>query len=268
MTKPPVAVCFFGITRSLKRTIGSIEANVLGPAEALDQGAKCYAHLFQQAHINNPRSDESGAMDLNEHSLLNLDQVEFEAPDGCLEIWDFEGLKAHGSLWNDDFRSLRNLVHQLHSLNRVTEMALAGGAEIVVFARPDLTYHDSLAPALARANRGKGDLVQLPWWQPFDGLNDRFAVVRGTTAIRAYGQRITQLTAYCAAHGPVHAEKLVRFSLEQAQVPVRTFGARASRTRIDGTSPDEIFDYPRRYEIKRRYPAVGRLVKAVKSRLK
>jgi hypothetical protein len=265
MKLPPVAVCFFGITRSLTRTVPSIQTNVLGPATAMHQGAKTYGHFFQQAFIDNPRSDESGKMSLEEHQLLDFDKLDLEAPDACLDLRDFEGLKSFGSPWKDNFKSLRNLIHQLHSLNKVTEMALADGAELVLFARPDLTYHDSLADALRRANRQGRPLVQLPWWQPFGGLNDRFAVARGQGAIRAYGQRVKQLPAFCEAHGPAHAESLLQFALDRAQVPVRTIGARASRTRIDGTSPEEPFDYPSRYELKRRYPVLGRLATKLKS---
>ena len=268
MTHPPVAVCFFGITRSLTRTLASIENNILTPAQNLPQGAKCYGHFFQQAFINNPRSDEVGEMDIEEHRLLPFRDLKLEEPDTCLSMWNFEEIKSFGSPWNDNFVSLRNLIHQLHSLNQVTEMALRDGAEIVVFARPDMTYHDSLARPLRRANRTKGPLVQLPWWQPFGGLNDRLAIVRDEAAIRAYGQRIQKIPAFCATNGPLHAESLVRFALEAAQVPVHTIAARASRTRIDGTSPEEPFDYPYRYEIKRRYPIVGRVAKSLKSHLR
>ena len=134
-----VAICFFGITRSLSHTRASIEAHVLAPARQLSS-PKIYAHFFLQKEIDNPRSGEKGILDYEEYRLLPSDWLKLEEPDHCLAQWNFEGLKAWGDSWQDEFRSLRNLIHQLHSLHTVTEAALADGTEVCLFCRPDLRH--------------------------------------------------------------------------------------------------------------------------------
>lgn len=246
-----VAVCFFGITRSLAHTRASIEAHVLTPTRKLSS-PKIYAHFFLQREIDNPRSGEKGQLDHEEHRLLPIDWLKLEDPDLCLSQWNFEGLKAQGDSWQDDFRSLRNLIHQLHSLNAVTEAALADAAEICLFCRPDLRYHDSLEPALTLALRTRGDCVLLPFWQAHGGQNDRFAICVGPKAIAAYGQRIRLAETFCRERAEaLNSEFLLDFSLKRAGIPVRTIRARASRVRLDGVQRYEDFARPWVSRVKR-----------------
>lgn len=241
---PRIALCFFGITRSLRHTVTSIETRAIRPARAAGE-ARIYAHFFRQRRLDHARTPETGELDPDEHRLLDPDWLEMEEPEACLETWDFEALKGYGDFWQNEFYSLRNLVHQLHSMNRVTAAARADGAEICLFLRPDLQYHDSLAPAIGRARRALDagrPLVQLPWWQAWNGHNDRFAIATGDAAIAAYGSRVTQLAAFCAeTGGPVHSESLVAYAMDKAGIPVRTIGARASRVRMNGNMRYEDF---------------------------
>lgn len=251
---PRIAICFYGITRSLRHTLPSIEARAILPARAAGD-VRIYAHFFLQRRIEQSRTGETGTLDLDEHRLLRPDWLELEEPDACLEIWNFEELKRHGDFWQNDFQSLRNLVHKLHSMNRATAAARADGAEICLFLRPDLMYHDSLGPAIRRArqalDRG-GPLVQLPWWQSWHGCNDRFAVATGDAAIAAYGGHVTQLAAFAReAGGPVHSERLLAWALARADIPVRTIGARASRVRLGGSVRYEDFLPPRLSALRR-----------------
>lgn len=250
MTKK-IAVCFFGITRSLTHTIASIEKNVLAPARKHGD-VIVYAHFFLQRQIQDDRSGECGAMDLEEYQLLPIDRLQLEEPDLCLDQRGFSNLKTFGDSWDNGFSSLRNLVHQLHSLDAVTTAALADGAEVCLFCRPDMRYHDSLRPSLRRALR-RNNLVQLPKWQHWTGLNDRFAVCSGASAIAAYGHRITVAEQFCRNRAsPLHSEQLVKYALEQANVPVRQISTRASRVRLDGTQPYEDFWGPKSGPVMRR----------------
>ena len=235
-----LAICFFGITRSLTHTIASIEKNVLAPARKHGD-VRVYAHFFLQRQIEEERTGESGALDIEEYKLLPIDWLRLEEPDLCLDQRGFSNLKTFGDYWGNGFSSLRNLVHQLHSLDAVTTAALADGADVCMFCRPDLRYHDSLRSPLRRALR-RSNLAQLPFWQPWSGLNDRFALCSGTAAIAAYGQRIDVAEQFCEDRTcPLHSEQLVKFALEQANVPVRQIRARASRVRLDGTQEYEDF---------------------------
>lgn len=89
------AVCFYGITRSLKYTLPSIENNIIRPARQ-HGNVVVLAHFFNQSRIDNPRSGERGSLDTDEHRMLQADHCMIEEPEACLETWRFSELKPYG----------------------------------------------------------------------------------------------------------------------------------------------------------------------------
>lgn len=257
---PKIAICFFGITRSLTHTIGSIEHNILESARAAGD-VSTFAHFFQQLEIDNPRSGEKGMLRQDEHTLLAPDWLELEEPDLCLAEMDFETLKSYGDVWQDGFQSLRNLVHQLHSLDRVTNAALGWKPDICIFARPDLMYWDSFDRVLDKALKAPKQTAFIPSWQHWRGLNDRFAVCVGSDAAQAYGTRKQHALGFAQASSAVHAESLLKHSLQMNEINVQRFGVRASRVRSDGTIKKEDFRDKRTV-----FPRVNKFFKRVRQR--
>lgn len=240
-----IAICFFGITRSLRYTSYSIDENIIAPAQAFGQ-TKVFAHFFNQVEIDNPRSGESGKSDVEEYRLLNADWLVIEEPDNCLEKHNFNQLCAYGDTWNDNFVSLRNLVHQLHSLNEVTKAALDWKPDIVLFIRPDLLYHSSLKRYIGSILKCGSECVMLPAWQNWEhGYNDRFAICKFRSAIEAYGKRVGDMHEFCELNKtPLHSERLLRYVLEKSEIKPKRMSARASRVRIGGRLKKENFDGP------------------------
>ena len=254
MDEPPkIAIAFFGIIRSLKDTLHSIQSNVIAPCE--DKGVTVsVAHLFDTRRIENDRTKENVEVDPEEFKLLELDQVELtnSHSDDILDV--LEAAKKFGDFWEDDFQSLSNLVHQLYSLRRVTQMVLQANADVAVYCRPDIRYHDSIRSGLQSALSAREDQVLLPYWQRHKGgLNDRFAICRGEQAIRAYGFRLDAALAFCEATGqPLHAERLLRYSLERASIPTSRLDVEGSRVRANGRVEEEDFKI-RRWKTFRNY---------------
>ena len=244
MPEPKIAVCFFGITRSLSYTVRSIERCILRPAQRQGE-TRLFAHFFDQRDISNPRSREAGRLRRDEHKLLPLDWLELEEPDTFLPARGFDAVAAFGDAHDDDFRSLRNLFHQLHSLDRVTRQAMTWAPDIVVFARPDLAYHQSFAPVLKAALRRSDPAAFLPRWQQWKGgVNDRFAVCTADAA-PVYGSRIDSMIEFCTTQSSMlHAEQLLKYRLDRAGVSIIPIPHRASRIRFDGTMNFEDFSPP------------------------
>ena len=214
---------------------------MLAPARQAGE-TRVFAHFFDQSRIDNPRTGEALEVDPEDYRLLAPDAVELEPPGACLAAWDYPRIEAAGDTWHDGHRSVRNLVHQLHSLDRVTRLATPWAPDLWIYARPDLRYHDSLAPILARAAAGPDETVWLPLWLWRGGLNDRFAVIRGARAAQAYGTRARRMHAFCTATGgPLHAERLLRFAL--ADTAIRRIASRATRIRANGAESWESFSF-------------------------
>ena len=234
-----VAVVFFGITRALRLTLPAITANLIDPARAVAKEVRLFGHFFTQTAIQNARSGEEGQLDPEEYKLLALDAVELEAPGTCLDLYPMAEMQAKGDIWRDDFASFRNLVHQLHSLKRATLLAEAFEPDIVIFARPDLLYHDSMAEHLDFLARAHRQFVLVPDWSLWYGLNDRFALAKGAEGIAAYGKRADRMGEYCARGKRLHSERFLKYALEGQRV--RQVHLRASRVRSNGLQVLEDF---------------------------
>ena len=237
-----IAVCFFGLSRSLATTHESIARNVIEPCRRRGETVTL-AHLYQQARIQSARSGENAELDPQDYRLLELDAVTL-----CLTVPPqlggiLEDMKPHGDAWNNDFSSLSNLIRQLYSLSAAFRMAQWHDPDIVLFCRPDLIYHDSLEPVLEALVQETRDMVALPDWHHWkEGYNDRFALCRGPKAAQAYAERLNVVHDYVAAkRKALHSERLLRFALERAKIPAMVFPQRASRVRAGGLLVEEDF---------------------------
>lgn len=234
-----IAVCFRGISRSLSHTITSIRDNVLAPSSAFGE-VRVFTHLFDQKTIDNPRSGEKGSLDSDEHRLLPSDWLVLEPPGECLQKNHYDTLQTFGDPWNDDFASLRNLIHDLHSLKQGWLAAREWQADAYLFLRPDLLYHQSFRPILdSIASHQKSGLC-VPFWQGWGGCNDRFAVATTTEAAQAYAERIDHAVAYCAQTArALHAEEFLLHCLKRDHIPLWFTTIRGSRVRAHGALASE-----------------------------
>lgn len=243
--RPRIAICLFGIARSLDKTATSIEENVIAQAAKLGEIVKL-AHFFDQPVISNLRTGEHNVAVATDEESLPLDQVKQSKPETQEILEDIRKLSVYGDAWCDKFASLRNLVHQLHSLRSVSVLEEQCRPDIVAFIRPDLNYHDSLHAVFrkaVRAHRSGASVVFAPDWQRWGGVNDRFAIAVGREAARAYGNRISYAQEFCQSLGrPLHSERLLAFALERSKVKVVPIPHRASRVRANGIQSWEDFD--------------------------
>lgn len=241
MDKFKIGIGFYGLPRASAVTLPSIMEHIIGPARELGETIIRY-HFFQQNWVHNPSTHEDAALPPENYTLFTeAFEGTLEAPDGIPEKHGIEAIKHFGDAWNNDFQSLRNLLLQLHSLHHVTQQLLREAPDIVVFVRPDLKYHDSFAEELAAALVNGQTVARLPAWQWCGGYNDRFCIC-GRQAIVPFGYRIEQIGRYLdLLHRPLHAERLLQFSLDTAGVRVRPVALRASRVRVGGDVRPEKF---------------------------
>jgi hypothetical protein len=235
-----IALAMYGIPRASDITLPVIHDCFIKPAEAMGD-CRVFYHLYLQKQVVNARSGENTA--LSEASYLPFEKFdgELEAPDLCLAQWHFDTIQLAGDHYNDDFRSIRNLVHQLHSMRQVTKRMADWQPDIVMFLRPDLLYQRGFANAELHSVAKNQRQCILPAWQWWGGYNDRFSLC-GKEAFQAYGNRIELVNQFSKETGrPLQAERLVRFALQKAKASIRVTSLKASRVRADGQIKAENF---------------------------
>ncbi|MDO8651964.1 MAG: hypothetical protein Q7R66_07235 [Undibacterium sp.] len=240
--KKTIILVFYGITRSLQHTYQSIFENIIQPAR-IEANTKTYCHFFNQKEINNPRTAEVGTLNPDEWRLLKPDVFIIDEINNESENKYIDELSRYGNAWEDSGESLRNIIRQLLSLQRITRRIQAdGGADLVVFIRPDMLIHTKF-PFADWLRSIRPNTVAIPYWQWSGGLNDRLAVC-GRQSYGIVGERLNQATHYCKRYKkPLHSERLLFFSLKNSTAQICTTDVRATRIRFNGESANESFEH-------------------------
>jgi hypothetical protein len=229
---------FFGITRSVRHTARAIHANFYAPLREAGLTTMRAGHFNLPERIDNPRSGESNIVtDRSESELLGLDLCWVEPQTASAITAEYDVARGFPDAFGDQYRSLANLCHQLHSLERLWSLLqLLGPADddIVLLLRPDLLYLDRLDPTthLAPLRQGRTDLI-VPGWQAWGGLNDRFAFCTVRTA-RVYATRRRLFVDACREMRGMHAEMFLHFVASCYRLRVGLTDLRAVRVRGDG----------------------------------
>ena len=122
---------FFGLTRSLSHTAGAIHTGFYEPLRQAGVKTLRAGHFNLPATITNPRSGEFDIKpDRAESTSLDLDICWVEPQVHATIVAEFEVARAFPDTFGDQYRSLDNLCHQLHSLERLwTMLELIGATE-------------------------------------------------------------------------------------------------------------------------------------------
>lgn len=216
--RPTVAVCFFGLTRSLGATIANIEQRLLKPLR-LVADVSVFVHTYNVSFVTNPRSNEANAPNnVSDLFLLNPSAFEIGNMSQFLETIPPSYCQQHGDAWNDGFMSLRNFFCQLNSLEHVTAFLAGAVFDFVVFARPDVLFFTPI-DVFQLLNATDGE-IYVPQFHSFGGVNDRFAFGKQKEMI-AYGRRLASLTEYCVSK-QAHSETFLAWFLGKQQIRARS----------------------------------------------
>lgn len=231
-----VAVIFFGIGRSLPLTSETIHRNLsdLAANSSVDRTAIASLNLIDVIH--NPRSGEFNiAVDPSENFLLRADHYLLSRQVDPAIDHPLRAAQTKGDRFHNEWSSVRNLLHQLASLQRgwrCSEAMPGKEFDYFLFLRPDLAYLDEInLPDLIEAVDGP-DGIALPAWHSNRGLNDRMAFA-GRDAAMAYANRIDLVPEYCAERS-LHPERLVAYTLARSGCRICEMPVRARRVRANG----------------------------------
>ena len=238
-----ISICFYGITRNLKKTYPSIEENIINPAKKHAE-VKIFCHFFNNEYVNNKRSGEINLKIEKNWELIDCEKLITDPPNLFLKEANLENIYKYGDPHLDNFKTTENLIHQLFSLKKAYQISEKFDSDITLFIRPDLLYIDSFEELIRKNLSRKGDIVSLPSWQSFRGLNDRFSICNSHYSAKIYSYRIDQINNYLKKFkSPVHGEELLFYALENSKTKILFIKNRAFRVRVSGYIKEESFEY-------------------------
>lgn len=237
-----IVIVLFGIVRKVTPFLDSINHALFHPLNKLGLTYRVMGQINSPAWIANPRSCEHGLPDSADLITDQFKDLVVKDQSLATIAQELENFSQYGDAWNDEYKSLSNLLFQQKSLIEGTKMALNVGAETVFFIRPDLVYHDQFFAPLLSALSDRTSRMLLPAWQNNTGLNDRFGIAVGQRSIKTYGLRLEDALNFVSLKNrPLHSERLLAFTLGTHRIPVEFITHRASRCRVDGTIKEENF---------------------------
>jgi hypothetical protein len=177
-----VAICFFGLTRSLKYTLPSIKQYLFEPLKKNNIKYEIFLHTYaiKGAYTNQWAGEHDIVLDKNEYKLLKPDHYIIEDKDEVSEKLELEKYRTHGDPWNIknkwNFNTLNNHILYLWSQKQLTKMvSMKKGITHIVICRPDVRFMTPLDPKWFRFTT---DSIFVPEFASYNYVNDQFAIGR------------------------------------------------------------------------------------------
>jgi len=186
-----VAIGFFGLTRSLKHTISSINEKILDVLTKNNIEYDILMHTYYLTNINNVWAGEhdNSLIDNEEYKLLNPKYFIQDNQDEIKKQLNLELYRTQKDPWNTNYNTLDHFILASYSKYKLTNMIEEhiNEYDYVLFVRPDCLYVTELD--VNYFNLLKGNTILTPNFG-FSGqhqTNDRFAITNKQT-YKIYGR--------------------------------------------------------------------------------
>lgn len=232
------AICVWGIVRSLRFTLSSMEKYCLEPIVNAGHTYEIFMHTYKfEGNYTNLRSGENNLrLDFDEWKLLKPDHIYIEDQDEFDRNTNYTSYESLGDPWKNEYTSFVNHIRAIHSLHYLsTEVEKASKNKTydgVIFLRPDVTYINELPFYLLEHFP---DTLFIPdFHRACEGneYNDRMAMGSLKTAM-VFGKKFEHALEY-SKHKMLNSEKFTYDHLTSQNVSVIEIPFRFKRTRATG----------------------------------
>lgn len=238
-----ITVVLFGMPRGAAGAAESIQANMVQPCRDAGYRVRILSSFDDVGVMDNPRAGETGVViPYDSYFAFGADTTLVNRQDHADVAELREVCAQYRDIYKNDYASVRNILHQISTLQRAWRYLEATGArsDLYMFLRPDLIFHDRLEiERLADPVLESGGIA-LPFWHAWNGVNDRLSLA-SRPAAEALANRVDLVAEFCAFRGLFQPEQLLKFALRKADIPILDIGVTASRIRATGKGKPEDF---------------------------
>jgi hypothetical protein len=210
-----IALCFWGLTRSLKYTLYSIKKRILSVFKNNDIEYKIFIHTYKfDSEYINPRAEEFNIeLDFEEYKLLKPDYIEIEDQDTVKEIIDIYKYRTHPDPWNSDYNSVDNFLCAMYSKKQLGKMVENCEEEFdyIIYLRPDVKYYTYFdIKYFTLVNKYS---VCTPNFHLFPKLNDRLCILSKDN-LNKYYSLFDKMYEYSLNHS-LHSERFQHYIISK-----------------------------------------------------
>jgi hypothetical protein len=211
-----IAIGFFGITRSLKYTIKSIEQNILNIFKNNNIDYDIFIHTYELSNYKNIRTEEviqDSDIDNEEYKLLNANFIQIDNQENVKDLIDLKKYRTHKDPWNTNYNAVDFFILAQYSKLQLTNMIdnQMNNAnfkyDYVLFMRPDCMYvHKFPINILKHVKKNNIVIPNFHTHGPHR-FNDRFSITN-MKSYKIYGEIFKRLF-YLSKKQPLHSETII-----------------------------------------------------------
>tara|TARA_B110000091_G_scaffold103309_1_gene112281 strand:+ start:89 stop:946 length:858 start_codon:yes stop_codon:yes gene_type:complete len=239
-----IALCFWGITRSLKYTIDSIKHHILNPLNDADIEYVIFVHTFKfQSEYNNPRAKEFNVkLDFDEHTLLNPDFLQIDDQDEFKFQHSIEKYRFLPDPWESEYVCMDNFICAMYSKKQLGIMVKQSNIsfDYVMYLRPDVRFYTSIDKRYFNLTNEYN--ICTPNFHLFPKLNDRFCIITASN-LEQYSLMFNDMYEYSRVF-PLHSERFQHYVMTRMfQWKIRYIPVHFNRVRADGRESNDVKQY-------------------------
>ena len=239
-----VALCFWGLTRSLKFTIDSIREYILKPLDDNNIEYTIFMHTFSMSSkYYNPRAEEENIkLDFDEHHLISPDFFKIDDQDAIKEQIQIKKYRTLPDPWNTNYICLDNFICYMYSKKQLGIMVKESNIhfDYIVYLRPDVRYITPIDQRYFHVTHK--NTICTPNFHLFPNLNDRLAIITHCN-LKTYSEMFDEMYEYSRLY-PLHSERFQyniitrRFRWKVQYIPIHF-----NRVRADGREEPDTRQY-------------------------
>lgn len=232
-----VALAFWGLTRSLKYTIDSINTNIIDILKANNIDYKIFMHtwIINGIYNNTHGGEKNIILDNDEYKLLNPDYIERHDQDDFKKHINFKAFRSQRDPWKSNYQTTNNFICAMYSKLRCT-MLIENSKEnfdYVIFLRPDVQFINKFDINFFKFVNNKTICVpNFACKHSRYKFNDRFCISNIKT-YKIYGKVFPKLFEYSKKH-PLHAENFHGDVMHKNKINVKFIPFVFHRVRANG----------------------------------
>ena len=230
-----VALAFWGLTRSLKYTINSINEKILNILKKHNIDYKIFMHTWTvNSAYNNTRSKETNIkLDNEEYKLLSPDYFDSHDQDEFKKNINFKAFRTHKDPWDTNYETVDNFICAMFSKSRCTKLIENSNEtfDYVIFLRPDCLYQTNLDISFLKIVNN--NTICIPNFGLYEGkFNDRFCITNMAT-YQLYGDVFSKLFMYSKKY-QLHSEIFHYNIIKYEKINIKLINFQFKRVRANG----------------------------------
>ena len=233
-----VALSFFGITRSLKYTLDSINKQILNTFKDENILFDIFLHTytFKNDYVNIRTGEKKMKknIDNEEYKLLNPDYKQIDIQEDIIEKLNLKEYRSHPDPWKTNYNSVDNYILGCYSKKQLVKLIEKSNNhyDYVIFLRPDCLYNIKFNTNFFRKVNDKTICTpDFHLWGKYK-INDRFSICNMNN-YKIYGNIFDSLLELSKIM-ELHSETILGYILKNNNIKVEKIKFSFIRIRCDG----------------------------------